>query len=766
MNQRLFLRYFVAITTFFLVSAVQAQEETCWKLVGTKLHNMPSEEYKSMGVAGRENNVQINYSFDQNAIKIEKFIVGQYLSSYKDDPEKQKNATLAHDHYGESMTAKLIIKGLPDIIEGPTELKVELSIKTTCKHGDTFSTVPNVTVVDGNGEASVRGGAKVLPVSSKENTSSISVDEKSYATFTKSGDKQIWQIPFGMLNAKMEKKKVYRYIGIALSSSYGVAQPTTPIVYFVYELVRAKKVIKETEDFCWVFHSSAVYGAHEYERDDDGGVVTERRQYDKGVFRLEREYRHNGKTYNATAQGIAKGLKNIYHPGDEVAVNYELTSNPDDGPRENAIWARATIKYKSLGWNADNWERQGITNDTELPGALIDDDNYQIIVVPSGEKYNTVMKNNVVSPKEAGYTNDDEGDRKMYIILSCCNMDAVYCYHWASEKDAAIIEEAGGGATAPTTGNIDSDDGGTSPAIPIIVGGLIGWAVVKIIRKGKKPKKTVVENVSGMKKRQGESEEAFVNRQIQEDLRQRGVKEYVKPHEGESYKSWRWRQDEFEKATKERDKKHQSYVREHTSMRDVTTPEEARKMMDDEMKNKLQPDQERNRRIAQNWDIAYKTTYAAREGAKLSLKTISSYSKATGNTPAAAVADGAVALIAGAEELGDCINEGETTVKTIARTAIKGGAEYGKSKLDISGKYEHIKNIGANTGIDTVTDTAIDIIKGEASVKKTFTNLAKNGIQNGIDEIGSLYNGKSKWAHTGIQTASWAKGEGVNALFE
>lgn len=756
MNQRLFLRYFVAIITFFLVSAMQAQEETCWKLVGTKLHNMPSEEYKSMGVSGRENNVQINYSFDQNAIKIEKFIVGQYLSSYKDDPEKQKNATLAHDHYGESMTAKLIIKGLPDIIEGPTELKVELSIKTTCKHGDTFSTVPNVTVVDGNGEASVKGGAKVLPVSRKENTSSISVDEKSYATFTKSGDKQIWQIPFGMLNAKMGKKKVYRYIGIALSSSYGVAQSTTPIVYFVYELVRAKKVIKETEDFCWVFHSSAVYGAHEYERDDDGGVVTERRQYDKGVFRLEREYQHNGKTYNATAQGIAKGLKNIYHPGDEVAVGYELTSNPDDGPRENAIWARATIKYKSLGWNADNWERQGITNDTELPGALIDDDNYQIIVVPSGEKYNTVMKNNVVSPKEAGYTNDDEGDRKMYIILSCCNMDAVYCYHWASEKDAAIIEEAGGGATAITTGNSDSDDGGTSPAIPIIVGGLIGWAVVKIIRKGKKAKKTVVENVSGMKKRQGESEEEFVNRQIQEDLRQRGVKEYLKPQKGESYKSWRWRQDEFEKATKERDKKHQSYVREHTSMRDVTTPEEARKMMDDEMTNKLQPDQERNRRIERNWDIAYKTTYAAREGSKWALRTISSYSKATGGAHAASVADGGLALIAGAEELGNCINEGETVVKTIARTAIKGAAEYGKSKINSTGNYKDLKNIGGKTGLDTITNTTVDIIKGETSVKKSLIDTTKSFLQNGVDEKFSDIGSKSKsfWTHAGMQVGN------------
>ena len=199
---------------------------------------------------------------------------------------------------------------------------------------------------------------------------------------------------------------------------------------------------------------------------------------------------------------------------------------------------------------------------------------------------------------------------------------------------------------------------------------------------GKKAKKTVVENVSGMKKRQGESEEEFVNRQIQEDLRQRGVKEYLKPQKGESYKSWRWRQDEFEKATKERDKKHQSYVREHTSMRDVTTPEEARKMMDDEMTNKLQPDQERNRRIERNWDIAYKTTYAAREGSKWALRTISSYSKATGGAHAASVADGGLALIAGAEELGNCINEGETVVKTIARTAIKGGAGYGKSKIN------------------------------------------------------------------------------------
>jgi hypothetical protein len=226
----------------------------------------------------------------------------------------------------------------------------------------------------------------------------------------------------------------------------------------------------------------------------------------------------------------------------------------------------------------------------------------------------------------------------------------------------------------------------------------------------------------------------------------------LKRQKGESYKSWRWRQDEFEKATKERDKKHQSYVREHTSMRDATTPEEARKMMDNEMTNKLQPDQERNRRIARNWDIAYKATYVAREGSKWTLRTISSYSK--GKAPMnVAVAEGGLALIAGAEELGDCINEGETVVKTIARTAIKGGAEYGKSKIDSTGNYKHIKNIGKKTGLDTIANTANDIIKGEASVKKSFTDTTKSFLHNGVDEKLSNIASKSEsfWTHAGLQ---------------
>ena len=769
MHRSSFVKYgFITIALLMVMNIAEAQDNQggYWKLLGTKVQNFPLEEYKSMGSMSPDNNVKVKYSFEKNAIKIEKQVVNKCLSSYKDDPVKQKNWTLGHDHIGERVSAQLQISGLPDILNSPTELNIKYRIETTCRHGDTFSTMPSITVIDGTGEVSVTKGAKVLRYGSNENTSGVSVDDKSYYTMRKSGDSQTWQVPFTTLSSNMNNQKVYRYIGVALSSSHSVAQSGTPIVYFIYQYFPAKKVIPETEDYCWVYYKSAVYGAYEDDREDDGGTVREKREYNKGVFGLKREYQHHGKTYEATAHGIARGLKATYHPGDEVTVNYDLVSNPDDGPRENAIWARATIRYMNLGWKADNWERYGIKNDTELPGALIDDDNYQIIVVPSGEKYNTVLKNNVVSPTQAGYTNDDEGERKMYIILSCCNMDAVYCYHWAPEKEAAATDMTGVGNTSSTNTNpTDDDSNGTSPAIPIAVGGLIGWAVVKIIRKRKKSQKTVVEKVSEMKKKPGETEKEFVERQIKEDLRIRGVKESVPLKDGEEYKSWRWRQNQFEKATRERDKKHQSYVREKTLDKGAETPEEARKIMDDEQEKYLS-DKEYKDRIARNWDIAYKTTYVAKHGSELTLKTVNAVAKSTHQEHLAAVTQGGITLMAGAEELGNCYNEGQGMVGSLVRIGVAMGAEHGQAKLNLTGNHAKLNTYGAKVVINTTKDAIIDRAKGEGNIARDIVNAGKNMLTNGLSEIPGSYEGSS-WAKNGAaQLFDKTITEGVNEYIQ
>ena len=242
MNQKLHLRYFVAIIALFYFSTAMAQEKAHWELVDVEVQTPPTK-YESRGTMSPDNNVEVTYRLSRSSINIQKKVVDRYLSNYKDDPVKQKNWTLAHDHKGETATGQFIISGLPENIYADKEvvLRVSYSGNTSCPHGDLFGITAQVTVIDGLDKASVRGGSKVLKTGKQEKTGNISVEDNSYVTLRKSGDFGEWNVPFNIPGARMDGDQIYRYIGVALSRSYGVAQPETPIVYFKYKFIKGEK---------------------------------------------------------------------------------------------------------------------------------------------------------------------------------------------------------------------------------------------------------------------------------------------------------------------------------------------------------------------------------------------------------------------------------------------------------------------------------------------------------------------------------------------
>lgn len=121
-----------------------------------------------------------------------------------------------------------------------------------------------------------------------------------------------------------------------------------------------------------------------------------------------------------------------------------------------------------------------------------------------------------------------------------------------------------GGSGGSSGGSSKGGNSGSDPMIWVSIGttGVIGWAVSRRIRKGKKAKVTQHEGKRSTKlpRKRGESEYEWLKRQAKYDQQNEGVRHPVEPSKGETYGEWRERQALAEKAGHKAERDKEYYV--------------------------------------------------------------------------------------------------------------------------------------------------------------------------------------------------------------
>lgn len=171
-------------------------------------------------------------------------------------------------------------------------------------------------------------------------------------------------------------------------------------------------------------------------------------------------------------------------------------------------------------------------------------------------------------------------------------------------------------------------------------------------------------------------------------------------------------------------------------------------------------------RTARNWNYAYNTAWATRKAAGYTAKVGEWYGKKTGDVRGTAAAKIVQGVLNTADELGQVIADGTSWGEGLARVAIKAGGETAKQMLPESLTFG--QGVAAKTGIDTVSNTLIDVARGkEVKTKTVFKETAKNAVQHTTsDAMGKVIDPDSIPGQYIKHAVDDGRGELVSRVFE
>lgn len=334
-------------------------------------------------------------------------------------------------------------------------------------------------------------------------------------------------------------------------------------------------------------------------------------------------------------------------------------------------------------------------------------------------------------------------------------------YQWGTPADGDPDD-----GDASIFNGTDDGDGGI-PWVPIVITvPLVGWGGTEIIRRVvPKLKKTKQKKYNKMKQKRGESSKEFRNRRIKQYIKDEGIKHPIKPAEGESFGAWEQRQIRAEKEGLQAEKEHGYYVDKKNADYGTDNAKDTYAKMQDNLDKDLNQKKVNDRR-AKGWDIAYKSTYVVRKGAGYTAKVGEWYGKKTGDVRGTAAAKIVQGVLNTADELGQAIADGASWGEGAARVAIKGGSETVKQMLPDSLTFG--QGIAAKTGIDTVSNTLIDAVKGKGVkttkvVKEAVKNLTQNATS---DAMGKVIDPDGIGGQAFKQIVDDGRGELVSRVFE
>lgn len=327
----------------------------------------------------------------------------------------------------------------------------------------------------------------------------------------------------------------------------------------------------------------------------------------------------------------------------------------------------------------------------------------------------------------------DEEVSKLYFF----NHNYYFEYEWGSpaefeekngNNEGSPFEGGGDNEETGGEGGGDNEGGSNIPWVPIGTGvgvGVIGGTTATVIRKRRKKKKAKTK--PKVKRKPGESYESYRNHLIEEFVKTEGIKHPIAPEKGETFDEWRARQEvatrEWRKYDLQKEKYESLMEEKYSTLGHDATKEAINDQHGNDLKDKKAAD-----RTARNWNYAYNTVWATRKAAGYTAKVGEWYGKKSPDPTGVVAAKIAQGLINTADELGQVIADGAGWGEGLARVAFKAGGETAKQMLPESLTFG--QGVAVKTGIDTFSNTAIDIAKGkEVKTKTVFKETAKNALQ-------------------------------------
>ena len=387
------------------------------------------------------------------------------------------------------------------------------------------------------------------------------------------------------------------------------------------------------------------------------------------------------------------------------------------------------VLSKNLSMNTSFFSDQNIIDETARKAVLFSVDvNYVAKACGVDDAwYVNLINKNGDKIVDSGFSNGkykvpqkDEEVSKLYFF----NKNYYFEYEWGSP--AEFEEKKGNNEGSPFEGG-DNEDGGGVPwgAIGTGVGvGVIGGTAATVIRKRRKKKAKTKPKI---KRKLGESYESYRNHLIEEFVKTEGIKHPIAPEKGETFDEWRARQEVATREWRKYDLQKEKYESLMEEKYSTLGHDATRKAISDQHGNDLK-DKKAADRTARNWNYAYNTVWATRKVAGYTAKVGEWYGKKAPDPTGVVAAKIAQGLINTADELGQVIADGTSWGEGLARVAIKAGGETAKQMLPESLTFG--QGVAVKTGIDTFSNTAIDIAKGkEVKTKTVFKETAKNALQ-------------------------------------
>lgn len=437
------------------------------------------------------------------------------------------------------------------------------------------------------------------------------------------------------------------------------------------------------------------------------------------------------------------------------------------------------VLSKNLSMNTSFFSDQNIIDETARKAVLFSVDvNYVAKACGVDDAwYVNLINKNGDKIVDSGFSNGkykvpqkDEEVSKLYFF----NKNYYFEYEWGSP--AEFEEKKGSNEGSPFDGGDDNgetdgegggdnESGGGIPwgAIGTGIGvGVIGGTTATVIRKRRKKKAKTKPKV---KRKPGESYESYRDHLIEEFIKTEGIKHPIAPEKGETFDEWRARQEVATREWRKYDLQKEKYENLKEEKYSTLGHDATRKAINDQHGRDLN-DKKAADRTARNWNYAYNTAWATRKAAGYTAKVGEWYGKKTSDVRGTAAAKIVQGVLNTADELGQAIADGASWGEGAARVAIKGGSETAKQMLPDSLTFG--QGIAAKTGIDTVSNTLIDAVKGKGVkttkvVKEAVKNLTQNATS---DAMGKVIDPDGIGGQAFKQIVDDGRGELVSRVFE
>lgn len=216
----------------------------------------------------------------------------------------------------------------------------------------------------------------------------------------------------------------------------------------LYSLLIALMLMSAAHADNWHLIGTTPFGAGGFWENQQ--KVRMERSFRDNVFQYERKVSEGRSLLVFSSKCSITGLQQEYAPGEQIALQVELSRDGKPAAAPEVVYARVTVLPVDPGWTEASWLKSAIDPFTDMEGQLTDE-NGNFLVQADGTP---VMLTGILPSK---------GNR-MAIVYSCNGMDVVHLYGREEDEAPVTITEA---APAPETADTATDETDAPRSFPL-----------------------------------------------------------------------------------------------------------------------------------------------------------------------------------------------------------------------------------------------------------------------------------------------------------